>query len=206
MSFDTYKDNNEDNKGNSPYGGPTPQANQNPSPYGMPPAAPQGNQQNPNPYGFPAPQPQQDYPFAGPSAPTGQAPQNAPSNPYSFNQAQQPAPASTGKPLIFGLTWEKNIIRNPETNGMPPASQKSVGLAYVLWFFLGWVGVHQFYLGNTSRGLLNLVLFFATAILSGILGGLPVGLIYTAYWIYEAVTLNDQTNEANQGFIRKSIL
>lgn len=211
MSFDTYKDNNEDNKGNnnpqgnSPYGGPAPQANQNPSPYGMPPA-PQGSQQNPNPYGFPAPQPQQNYPFAGPSAPTGQAQPGVPGNPYSFDQAQQPAPASTGKTYLFGLTWEKNVIRNPETNGMPPASQKSVGLAYVLWFFLGWVGVHQFYLGNTSRGLLNLVLFFATAILSGILGGLPVGLIYTAYWIYEAVTLNDQTNEANQGFIRKSIL
>lgn len=222
MSFDTYNDNNEDNKDKNPYGPPAghaqgqggnpdagwgpaqPQSNQQPNPYGMPPVAPHNAPQNP--YGFPAPQPQQSYPFAGPSAPTGQAPQNAPSNPYDFNQAQQPAPASTGKTLIFGLTWEKNIIRNPETSGMPPASPKSAGLAYVLWFFLGVFGIHQFYLGNTSRGLFNLVLFFATAILSGVLGGLPVGLIYTAYWIYEAVTLNDQTAEINQGFIRKSIL
>lgn len=217
MSFDTYNENNDDKKENkSPYGPPAgyaqgqggnpdaqwgpAQGNQNPSPYGAPSAAPQNNQQNPNPYGFPQAPPQQGNPFAGPSAP------QAPQNPYNFNQAQQPAPASNGKPLFLGLTWEKNIVRNPETNGMPPASHKSVGLAYVLWFFLGWAGVHQFYLGNNSRGLLNLILFFATAIISGVLGGLPVGLIYTAYWIYEAVTLNDQTNEVNQGFIRKSIL
>lgn len=204
MSFDTYNDNNEDKDAKkSPYGPPAGHAQGqggNPD-AGWGPAQPQQN-----PYGFPA-APQQPSPFGGPSAPAGQAPQNAPSNPYSFNQAPQPAPnASNSKPLFLGLTWEKNIVRNPETNGMPPASHKSVGLAYVLWFFLGWAGVHQFYLGNNSRGLLNLILFFATAILSGVLGGLPVGLIYTAYWIYEAVTLNDQTNEVNQGFIRKSIL
>lgn len=205
MSFDTYNDNNEDKDAKkSPYGPPAGHAQGqggNPD-AGWGPAQPQQN-----PYGFPAAPQQQPSPFGGPSAPAGQAPQNAPSNPYSFNQAPQPVPnASNSKPLFLGLTWEKNIVRNPETNGMPPASHKSVGLAYVLWFFLGWAGVHQFYLGNNSRGLLNLILFFATAILSGVLGGLPVGLIYTAYWIYEAVTLNDQTNEVNQGFIRKSIL
>jgi TM2 domain-containing membrane protein YozV len=223
MSFDTYKDDNDGNKDNkSPYGPPAgyaqgqngnpdaqwgpAQGNQN-SPYGASPSTPQSNQQNPNPYGFPqAPQSQQQpYPFGGPSAPAGQAPQAAPSNPYSFNQ-QQPAPASdAGKPIFLGLTWQKNIIRNPETNGMPPASQKSVGLAYVLWFFLGGLGVHQFYLGNNSRGLFNLILAISTGIISG-LTGVPLSLAFTAYWIYEAVTLNDQTHEVNQGFIRKSIL
>lgn len=215
MSFDTYKDDNEENKDKkSPYSSPAGYAqgqngnpdaawgpNQN-SPYGTPPSAPQ----NSNPYGFQQ-QAQQPYPYSGTAPTTGQESHGVPSNPYSFNQGQpQPAPTSAGNPIFLGLTWQKNIIRNPETNGMPPANQKSVGLAYVLWFFLGWIGVHQFYLGNNSRGLLNLILFFGTAILSGVLGGLPVGLIYTAYWIYEAITLNDQTNEVNQGFLRKSVL
>ena len=31
------------------------------------------------------------------------------------------------------------------------APQKSVGMAYLLWFFLGVLGAHQFYLGRTGR-------------------------------------------------------
>ncbi len=36
--------------------------------------------------------------------------------------------------------------------------RKSVGLAYVLLIFLGNVGIHQFYLGKTRRGLAYLLL------------------------------------------------
>lgn len=34
---------------------------------------------------------------------------------------------------------------------------KSVGVAYLLWFFFGILGIHQFYLGNTARGVLYLL-------------------------------------------------
>lgn len=34
--------------------------------------------------------------------------------------------------------------------------RKSLLLAYVLWFFLGVLGIHQFYLGKVGRGLLYL--------------------------------------------------
>lgn len=190
--------NEDNNQGNSPYGGnSTPQGNQNPSPYGFP-AAPQGNQ-TPSPYGAtPAADPNaQQAPYAF------NAPEQAQQNPYSTPQgfgAPQQAPQAGGF-NIFGLTWQKNIVPNPA--GVPAAAKTSV-LAYVLWFFLGWAGVHQFYLGNTNRGLFNLALFGATFVLG--LTGIPFGLIYTAYWIYEAVTLNDQTLEVNGGYIRKSIL
>jgi TM2 domain-containing membrane protein YozV len=36
---------------------------------------------------------------------------------------------------------------------------KTVGLAYVLWFFLGFVGGHKFYLGNTKMGIVYLLTF-----------------------------------------------
>jgi len=36
--------------------------------------------------------------------------------------------------------------------------RKSVGIAYLLWFFFGSLGIHKFYLGDTKKGLLYLVL------------------------------------------------
>ncbi|BCY13903.1 TM2 domain-containing protein [Actinoplanes sp. L3-i22] len=42
------------------------------------------------------------------------------------------------------------------TQAVATSSPKQVGLAYVLWFFFGAIGVHQFYLGKTGRGLLYL--------------------------------------------------
>ena len=43
--------------------------------------------------------------------------------------------------------------------------------ATLLAFFLGWFGVHHFYLGNAGRGILHLVLTFSVigALISGIL-------------------------------------
>ncbi|MEE4199328.1 TM2 domain-containing protein [Erythrobacter sp.] len=38
------------------------------------------------------------------------------------------------------------------------ASRKSTGLAYVLWFFFGWLGLHRFYAGATKSGAIQLVL------------------------------------------------
>ncbi len=36
--------------------------------------------------------------------------------------------------------------------------QKSVGLTYILWFFLGQLGVHKFYMGKYGMGVLQLIL------------------------------------------------
>lgn len=37
--------------------------------------------------------------------------------------------------------------------GVYPIADKSVAVAYLLWFFLGWFGVHHFYLGKGGRGI-----------------------------------------------------
>jgi TM2 domain-containing membrane protein YozV len=39
------------------------------------------------------------------------------------------------------------------------ANRKSVGAAYLLWFFLGGFGAHRFYLGHIVSGAIQLVLF-----------------------------------------------
>lgn len=58
---------------------------------------------------------------------------------------------------------------------------KSVGMAYLLWFFLGLFGAHHFYLGKIGRGVGYLVT----------LGWLGVG------WIIDAFTLPAQVRTAN---------
>lgn len=200
MSFDTFNDDNEkDPNKNSPYNSPqqpTP-PNPGPPPFGGNTGSPYAGYQQPQ-------QPQAGY---------GQPPQggyNNPQqpgaeNPYSYQAPQgHPQQGQGGGTEFMGLTWSKRVVPNPATNGAPLLSQKSVAVSYVLWFFLGVFGVHQFYLGNTSRGLFNLLLWGVTALLS--ITTIPFSFIFLAYWIYEAVTLNQQVEEINAGFIRKSIL
>ena len=55
------------------------------------------------------------------------------------------------------------------------AAKKSVGVAYLLWFFVGAFGVHRFYLGQWRTGLLMLactVLAWVTLGLSALITGL----------------------------------
>ncbi len=62
--------------------------------------------------------------------------------------------------------------------GLPP---KDLTAAYVLWFFLGVLGVHHFYLGKTGRG----VLWLLTAGLFGI------------GWLVDLFTLPSQVRQVN---------
>ena len=67
------------------------------------------------------------------------------------------------------------------SGGAAPAGGKSVGVAYLLWFFLGVLGVHQFYLGKVGRG----VSYIFT------LGWLGIGLLIDLF------TLPGQVRKAN---------
>jgi len=40
-----------------------------------------------------------------------------------------------------------------------PVADKSVSVAYLLFFFFGWAGVHHFYLGKVGRGIGYLLTF-----------------------------------------------
>src|SRR5215475_8901368 len=51
------------------------------------------------------------------------------------------------------------------------ANKKDTCVAYVLWFFLGWVGAHNFYLGRTAIGVVQLILTLSI-----------VGLFIIVFW------------------------
>lgn len=69
--------------------------------------------------------------------------------------------------------------------------KKSLIVAYVLWFFLGYVGAHRFYLGRPVSGLtmlaLSAVVFILTLVSFGVLGFLwfLVGL----WWLIDALLI-----------------
>lgn len=60
------------------------------------------------------------------------------------------------------------------------AAKKSVGVTYLLWFFLGGFGGHRFYLKRTGSavGLLILTItsYLLTIVLIGIIGLIAVGI------------------------------
>jgi len=36
-------------------------------------------------------------------------------------------------------------------------AQKNIAIAYILWFILGWFGIHRLYLGRTGSGVAMLI-------------------------------------------------
>ena len=73
------------------------------------------------------------------------------------------------------------------------ANKKSSGVAYLLWFFLGGVGAHRFYMGSIGWGIAYIVLFLL---------GLVIGLtffIIAIMWIVDAFLIPGVIRRHNMG-------
>ncbi len=57
--------------------------------------------------------------------------------------------------------------------------------AYVLWFFLGWLGAHRFYVGHSKSGLAMLLLSIS-------LVGFPISFFW---WLFDSVRLGGLLQE-----------
>jgi TM2 domain-containing membrane protein YozV len=90
----------------------------------------------------------------------------------------QPAPGwyvEPGKPGVLrywnGTGWEewrKPLVEAPTVT----QGQKSLAVAYLLAFFIGGLGIHNFYLGRTGAGVGMLVLWILGVLTTGFLVGL----------------------------------
>lgn len=73
-------------------------------------------------------------------------------------------------------TEQMMLIEQRVTN-----ERKSVGVAYLLWFFLGGLGGHRFYMGKTGTAIAQLVLIVGGLILLPVMVGIPM-LAVGAIW------------------------
>ena len=72
---------------------------------------------------------------------------------------------------------------------------KSVGAAYLLWFFLGTVGAHRFYLGRVGSGGAQLILFVLGCLTAFIVVGAVLLVGLCIWWIVDAFLIPGMIDE-----------
>lgn len=78
------------------------------------------------------------------------------------------------------------------------AAKKSTGLAYLLWFFLGWLGMHRFYLGRTASGVVMAIITVLSWVTVHVGLGLVGWAIIGLWWLVDAFLIPGIAIRANQ--------
>ncbi|RUU29768.1 TM2 domain-containing protein [Mesorhizobium sp. M6A.T.Ce.TU.016.01.1.1] len=99
----------------------------------------------------------------------------------------------------MGLSTQQQILIEQRVAN----EAKSIGVAYVLWFFLGLLGAHRFYLGRKGSGAAMLALA-VIGILSAPVGG-TVLLAGVAIWALVDAFLIPGLVQAHKNDIRRNL-
>ena len=86
--------------------------------------------------------------------------------------------------------------------------KKSLIVAYILWFFLGAVGAHRFYVGKTITGILMIVVLIISGILTLVTFGLATAvtmLPITIWWVIDAVLVIFMIKNYNRRLRREAM-
>ncbi|WP_207540184.1 TM2 domain-containing protein [Sabulicella rubraurantiaca] len=81
------------------------------------------------------------------------------------------------------------------------ANRKSLVAAYVIWFLLGYGGVHRMYLGRWVSGVVMLGIFALSWVLTFVfIGYAGLGLIFL-WWMLDALLIPGMARSADQRLI-----
>jgi TM2 domain-containing membrane protein YozV len=94
-------------------------------------------------------------------------------------------------------TDEKMLIEQRVAN-----DAKSPVVAYLLWFFLGQLGIHRFFL-NKPHAVTMLVLFVLGIFTAVFLIGIPMLLAVMIMWIIDAFKISEWVNEDREALRKK---
>lgn len=81
------------------------------------------------------------------------------------------------------------------------AARKSVLAAYLLWFFLGWLGLHRIYLGYIASGLIMMALWGVGTVLSIVLIGYVILVVPFLWWLLDLLLIPGMTRDRNNAII-----
>ncbi len=95
-------------------------------------------------------------------------------------QAVQPVVQQMVQPVVQQIPVQ-TIVQPHTAAYVAHQGTKDVVVAYLLWFFVGWLGVHRFYLGHNGMGVLYLLTF----------AGFGIG------WVIDALIMPQLVQQAN---------
>ena len=75
---------------------------------------------------------------------------------------------------------------------------KNIIVAYLLWWFLGWAGVHRFYLGRVKSGIAQLLLVLIGGATWIILIGYLFIMAWFIWWLLDAFFTYKMVEEENE--------
>ena len=81
------------------------------------------------------------------------------------------------------------------------ANKKSVIVAYLLWFFLGWFGIHRFYLGKWISGFILLALTLVAGATYWIFIGMVLMAVPGLWWLIDALLVPGMVRGYNNDLI-----
>ncbi|MEI7658383.1 MAG: TM2 domain-containing protein [Phycisphaerae bacterium] len=96
-------------------------------------------------------------------------------------------------------------MMDPQVNRqlMYDAHKKSLLVAYLLWWFLGWAGAHRFYLGRTGSAIVMLMLFAISCVLMLVVVGWFGYLLWGLWWLIDALLIPSIVTQCNVRLINR---
>ncbi|MBB3608192.1 TM2 domain-containing protein [Rhizobium sp. BK602] len=94
---------------------------------------------------------------------------------------------------------EQMLIEQRVTN-----EAKSVGAAYLLWFFLGYFGAHRFYLGRVGSGAAQLILLVLGCLTAFVFVGVVLLAALSIWWVIDAFLIPGVIAE-QKGIVRQRL-